>query len=139
MHHLGEVLEIRDNDPIRPVRVQLEFASQVIDVGWITVSHGAWATVIFGKVAVGDWVQVWDTDLERHVDQYIVTAFMPTEENPLLKNDKILARDGDKVQINGAVFVTPKEALPISQNAVPGKLDLPDTLKGEITVKKEGS
>jgi hypothetical protein len=119
--------------------VQLEFASQVIDVGWITVSHGAWATVIFGKVAVGDWVQVWDTDLERHVDQYIVTAFMPTEENPLLKNDKILARDGDKVQINGAVFVTPKEALPISQNAVPGKLDLPDTLKGEITVKKEGS
>jgi hypothetical protein len=137
MHYLGEILEIRDNDPIRPVRVQLEFASQVIDIGWITVSHGAWATVIFGKVQVGDWVQVWDTELERHIDQYIVTAFMPTEQNPLLKNDKILARDGDKVEINGAVSVTPKEALPISQNAVPGKLDLPDTLEGEITVKKE--
>ncbi len=133
MHYLGQILETRENT-IYPVRVGIEFEDEVVDIGWTPVTHGAWATVVFDKIAVGDLVQVWDTGLERDVNQYWVTGFLPTEANPLLANTEILARNGDEVVIDGGVFVTPAESLPISQNAIAGKLSLPDNLKGKVRI-----
>jgi hypothetical protein len=133
MHYLGQILETREH-AVYPVRVAIELEDGALDIGWTAVTHGAWATVIFGKIEVGDLVQVWDTQLEPDAMQYWVTAFLPTEGNPLLLNKEVLARNGDEVVIDGSVFVTSAEALPISQNAVPGKLDLQDDLSGKVKV-----
>jgi hypothetical protein len=136
MIYLGRIKDKR-HDPIRPIMVTLEIEGQILELGWCPVSHSAWATVIFDKIQLEEWVQVWDNEFEGHPDQYMVTAFYPSSKNPLEENQRRIARHDDEVVIDGTAYITLEQSQAIANRVAPPKMDLKDDLKGKITAKQK--
>jgi len=130
MKYLGTVTEVRDH-PIRPVKVRFTLGDGSLELDWLMVAYGAWATLKRSELVPGVQCSVWDTGYPSSRDKYRVTEFWPSAGLLLPDNKNAMARANAPIAISGFVNITVPASGTILA-ATPPLSPLSHNLKGKI-------